>query len=231
MIEHPIHLELLRIPAGEFWMGSDPEKDKAARDNEQPQHRVSLAEFYLGRYPITNAQYAAFKKIEIPLGKENHPVVNVSWKDALAFSGWLSEQTGKNFRLPTEAEWEKAARGADGRIYPWGDEWDARRANSGESGIKGASSVGKYSPAGDSPYGVVDMSGNVWEWCQSKYAPYPYQPDDGREELAGEAARALRGGSWRYYHGYCRAATRFWIVPAYSNSFVGFRVALSPSSS
>ncbi|HLF03376.1 MAG TPA: SUMF1/EgtB/PvdO family nonheme iron enzyme, partial [Anaerolineales bacterium] len=161
IIEHPFHLELIRIPAGEFLMGSDPMKDKEARENEQPQHRLHLPEFYIGKYPITNAQYAAFKKIPIPAGQENHPVVNVSWRDAIAFCQWLSQQTSKTFRLPTEAEWEKAARGVDGRIYPWGDEWDATRLNSGESGPKTTTPVGAYSPRGDSPYGLADVSGNV----------------------------------------------------------------------
>jgi hypothetical protein len=129
-ITSPIHLELVRVPAGEFLMGSDPAKDKDAEDAEQPQHRVYLSEFYIGKYPVTNVQYAAFVKAtkheepvhwkpgKIPSGKENHPVVNVSWHDAVAFCQWLSRETGKAFRLPTEAEWEKAARGTDGRRWP-----------------------------------------------------------------------------------------------------------------
>ncbi|WP_296900207.1 SUMF1/EgtB/PvdO family nonheme iron enzyme [Thiohalocapsa sp.] len=132
-ITSPIHLELVRVPAGEFLMGSDPAKDKSAKDSEQPQHTVELPEFTIGKYPITNAQYAAFVQAtghrmprhweasEIPSGKEDHPVVNVSWHDAMDFCQWLSQETGKGFVLPSEAEWEKAARGTDGRIYPWGD--------------------------------------------------------------------------------------------------------------
>lgn len=175
VIEHPFHLELIRIPAGEFLMGSDPAKDKNAQPREQPQHRVYVSEFYIGKYPVTNAQYAAFTKIQIPSGKENHPVVNISWDVAVAFCEWLSQETGKQFRLPTEAEWEKAARGTDGRIYPWGNEWDAKRLNSSKSKIGGTTPVGKYSPAGDSPYGLADMSGNVWEWCADSFDEKEYQ--------------------------------------------------------
>ncbi|MBI1882373.1 MAG: SUMF1/EgtB/PvdO family nonheme iron enzyme, partial [Chloroflexi bacterium] len=117
-------------------MGSDPAQDKNARKDEQPQHRVYVSEFYIGKYTITNEQYAVFvqatkhrapiywKKGKIPAGKENHPVFYVSWDDAVVFCKWLSQETGRTFRLPTEAEWEKAARGTDGRIYPWGDQWD-----------------------------------------------------------------------------------------------------------
>ncbi len=122
-IESPIHLELVRVPGGEFVMGSDTKVDKDASSDEQPPHRLTLPEFYIGKYPVTNEQYAAFVKVtgraapghwnsgQIPTGKENHPVVNVSWKDAVAFGQWLSQASGKDFRLPTEAEWEKAARG------------------------------------------------------------------------------------------------------------------------
>ncbi len=104
VLERPFHLELIRIPAGEFLMGSDSAKDKEAFDDEKPQHRVHVAEFYMGKYPVTNAQCAAFKKIQIPSGRENHPAVDVSWDDAVAFCKWLSKETGKRFRLPTEAE-------------------------------------------------------------------------------------------------------------------------------
>ena len=115
-------------------MGSDPKVDKDATADEQPQHRLYLPEFYIGKYPVTNEQYAAFVKTgrqgapehwekgEIPAGKGDHPVVNVSWQDAVAFCRWLSRESGKTIRLPTEAEWEKAARGSDGRIYPWGND-------------------------------------------------------------------------------------------------------------
>ncbi|HXV44695.1 MAG TPA: SUMF1/EgtB/PvdO family nonheme iron enzyme, partial [Anaerolineae bacterium] len=157
-ITTPIHLELVRVPAGEFLMGSDPKKDKNASKDEQPQHRVHISEFYIGKYPLTNEQYATFIKAtkhrgpnhwkggKIPSGKENHPVVNVSWDDIVAFCEWLSRESGRTCRLPTEAEWEKAARGTDGLIFPWGNEWDPTRLNSREKGPGDSSPVGKYSP-------------------------------------------------------------------------------------
>jgi len=186
-ITSPIHLELVRVPTGEFLMGSDKSKDKDAQDNEQPRHRVCVSEFYIGKYPVTNAQHAAFLKVtkhevpehwkngKIPSGKENHPVVYVSWHDADVFCQWLSRETGKTFRLPTEAEWEKAARGTDGRIYPWGNEWDETKLNSAEAGPGDTTPVGQYSPAGDSPYGAADMSGNAWERCADWFDRQEYQ--------------------------------------------------------
>jgi formylglycine-generating enzyme required for sulfatase activity len=136
-VHAPIYIELVRVPSGEFLMGSDPTKDRHGdREKEQPQHLVFLHEYYIGRYPVTNFQYAAFvrstahqmprswKNGEFPSGKENHPVSDVSWNDAIAFCKWLSQASGKPFRLPSEAEWEKAARGTDGRIFPWGNSWD-----------------------------------------------------------------------------------------------------------
>ncbi len=204
VIDTPIRLELICIPAGEFLMG----------DNKD---LVDVAEFYIGKYPITNAQYAAFvqaknyngpdhwKEGRIPAGKESHPVVNVSWLDSVAFCDWLSQATSRQFRLPTEAEWEKAARGGQripgpggalmdnplpGRQYPWGDKFDKTKCNMDESGIGDTTPVGKYSPAGDSPYGVADLSGNVWEWCLNEYD----NPE--RIQLEGDAMRVVRGGSW-----------------------------------
>ncbi|MDY6875415.1 MAG: SUMF1/EgtB/PvdO family nonheme iron enzyme [Chloroflexota bacterium] len=215
-ITSPIHLELVRVPAGEFLMGGDKSKDKKAYDYEQPQHRLHVSEFYIGKYPVTNAQYAAFvratkqqvprhwKKGKIPSGKGNHPVVYVAWYDALAFCEWLSRETGKDFCLPTEAEWEKAARGTGGRIYPWGNgQPTAELCNFGNN-IGRTTPVGQYSPQGDSPYGCADMAGNVWEWTRSLWGKdwakpdfgYPYNPTDGRENLKAEVLRVLRGGSF-----------------------------------
>jgi len=192
----PIEPEMVLIPDGEFLMGSDPSVDKDARDDEQPQHTLYLPDYYLAKTPVTNAQYAAFVQVTYrqpggwkggkpPSGKEDHPVVNVSWHDAVAYCNWLAEVTGKPYRLPSEAEWEKGARGTDGRIYPWGNRWDAKRCNTGESGKEGTTPVGAY-PEGASPYGLLDMAGNVWEWTRSVYKSYPYDPDDGREDLQAE---------------------------------------------
>jgi formylglycine-generating enzyme required for sulfatase activity len=200
--------ELILIPAGEFLMGSDKIIDKSADDNEQPQHTVNLLEYYISKTPVTNAQYASFtaaidhhapyhwKRGQPPGGKEDHPAVVVSWHDAMAYCEWLAVITGKAYRLPTEAEWEKAARGADGRIYPWGNQWDPKRCNSQEGGPGRTTAVGQYSPQWDSLYGCVDMVGNVWEWCHSSYKSYPYDPDDDREDPEARGDRVLRGGAF-----------------------------------
>ena len=239
----PIRLELVRVPAGEFLMGSDPAKDSLAQKDEQPQHHLVLPEFHIGKYPITNEQYAVVVKAKgvrapdhwkhgrIPTGKEHHPVVNVSWDDALAFCDWLSQASGGTVRLPTEAEWEKAARGEEGRIWPWGNEWDATRLNSGVAGLGNTTPVGQYSPGGDSPYGCADMAGNVWEWCSSLYRSYPYDADDGRENPKATDRRVLRGGAFHYVARNVRCAVRLWDLPDYCHWDFGFRVVSSPRNS
>ena len=234
----PISLDLVRVPAGEFSMGSDRKRAQYAQDDEFPQHQLNLPEFHIGRYPVTNEQYQAFiqatgyrqprdwKARRMPLGKENHPVVAVKWIDAVAFCTWLSEETGQTFRLPTEAEWEKAARGTDGRIWPWGDEPpDGSRCNFGNQ-VRGTTPVGRYSPQGDSPYGCADMAGNVDEWCQSLHRPYPYQAGDGREDLKADGWRVLRGGSFDVALKDVRCASRNSIIPDIRDYYYGFRVAM-----
>jgi formylglycine-generating enzyme required for sulfatase activity len=243
-ITTPIQMELMRIPAGPFLMGSDPARDEQASDDEQPQHTLELPEFYIGKYPITNAQYATFvqatghrqpnhwKAGRIPAGKEAHPVVHVGWKDALAFCDWLKRETGREFTLPSEAEWEKAARGADGRIYPWGDDPPTPElCNFGEN-VGDTTPVGKYSPHGDSPYKCIDMIGNVWEWTRSIYTDYRYDPNDGREDLSVRGDHVLRGGSWGSSRPIARCASRCWLIPNFIdwNASYGFRVVVSPVS-
>ena len=205
-----------RIPAGPFLMGSDPGRDADAYDAEQPQHTVDLPyEYYVARYPVTVAQFEAFVQAsgykprdeDCLRGLPNHPVVWVSWHDALAYCEWLTVRlrewsetpeplahglrtAGWCVTLPSEAEWEKAARGIDGRLYPWGDDPNPNCANYRETGIGKTSAVGCF-PGGVSPYGVEEMSGNVWEWTRSLWGPewdkltfpYPYKPEDGREQL------------------------------------------------
>jgi len=215
----PFEPEMVLIPAGEFLMGSDPRKDQDAFNDEQPQHPLYLHDYYLAKTPVTNAQYLAFVQAtdrsapshwedgKIPRGKENHPVVNVTWRDAVAYCRWLSQVTGKPYRLPSEAEWEKAARGVDGRIYPWGNQWDASRCNTIEGGPGDATPVGAY-PQGVSPHGLLDMAGNVWEWTSSLYRSYPYQADDGREDAESSDSRVLRGGSFSGNRWLARCAVR-----------------------
>ncbi|MBI3244471.1 MAG: SUMF1/EgtB/PvdO family nonheme iron enzyme [Chloroflexi bacterium] len=230
------------IPAGKFVMGSRDD-NKQARDDERPQHTVEIPYTYrIARYPVTNAEFAEFvqaagyKSDAVKADLPDHPVVNVSWRDAQAYCKWLTEKLRAEgimgakeiARLPTEAEWEKAARGEYGKEWPWGDEWDASKCNSREGGPGTTTPVGKYSPQGDSPYGVADMAGNVWEWCQSKYAPYPYKVDDGREDLAGDERRVLRGGSFFGYVGGARCAFRYGHYPYSRFRNHGFRVAASP---
>lgn len=241
----PFEPEMILIPAGEFLMGSDPLVDKDAKDNEQPQHRLYLPDYYLAKTSVTNAQYLVFVRVtghsapdhwshdKFLAAKANHPVVKVSWYDAIAYCRWLTEVTGRAYTLPSEAEWEKGARGTDGRIYPWGSEWDASRCNSYQSGPGDTTPVGAY-PGGASPYGLLDMSGNVWEWTRSLWGQdwekpkfkYPYRPDDGREDLkaADRVLRVMRGGPWDGYVDGTRCDVRAWNFPIYSYGFLGFRV-------
>ncbi|MEK7325100.1 MAG: SUMF1/EgtB/PvdO family nonheme iron enzyme [Chloroflexota bacterium] len=232
------------IPAGKFVMGSRDD-NKLAQDNERPQHTVEIPYTYrIARYPVTNTEFAEFiqatgyksdaAKADLP----DHPVVRVSWRGAQEYCQWLTEKLRAGgmisakeiIRLPTEAEWEKAARGEYGREWPWGDEWDPTKCNSREGELGTMTPVGKNSPQGDSLYGVAETVGNVWEWCQSKYEPYPYQASDGREDLAGDDSRVGRGGSWNLNRRYCRAACRGRFVPVNFYNNIGFRVARSPVS-
>jgi formylglycine-generating enzyme required for sulfatase activity len=243
-----VGMELCLVPAGEFVMGSP---DGTGDDNEHPQHRVYLHSYYIGRTPVTQQQYARFvmemgggapccdmdwakpynwdrARKTFPQGKAQHPVVLVSWHDAEAWCRWAG------LRLPTEAEWEKAARGKDGRQYPWGERWEDGRCNSYESGKGGTTPMGTYSPAGDSPYGCADMAGNVLERTSSLYDPYPYDAGDGREDTATEGKRVLRGGSWYTQQEYVRSASRYGLEPTYwhlCTGGVGFRCSVSSTYS
>jgi formylglycine-generating enzyme required for sulfatase activity len=237
--EQFIEPEMVLFPDGEFTMGSDPGLDPEAMDDEGPPHTLHLPDYYLARTPVTNAQYAAFvqatdhrqpyhwKGKKAPRGTELHPVVNVSWFDALAYSDWLAEVTGRPYRLPSEAEWEKGARGDDGRIYPWGSEWNPERCNSREGGQGDTTPVDAY-PEGASPYGSLDMAGNVWEWTSTAYKAYPYDPEDGREELqvGDDVRRVLRGGAFVNLGWRLRSAFRGRDLPDFSFYDRGFRVAM-----
>lgn len=216
---------------------------------ESPQHRLVLPTFVIARTPVTNAlyaQYCAETGAAAPLhwhGKlpaealHNHPAVNVSWHAAQAFCGWLTSSVrdshvvaglaGRSvlaLRLPSEAEWELAARGSDGRSFPWGNEWQPGYANTRESGLGQTEAVGSY-PQGASPYGCLDMAGNVWEWTASLDHLYPYDAADGREDAEAPGRRILRGGCYANPQGYARCACRFRLAPSMSNEFLGFRLA------
>jgi formylglycine-generating enzyme required for sulfatase activity len=240
--KHPFEPEMILIPASEFLMGSDPEKDQNAQDDEQPQHCLYVPDYCLSKTPVTNAQYRAFvlaRGHEAPFGwtnrtpprgEKDHPVWDVSWYDALAYCRWLSEVTGKRYGLPSEAEWEKGARGTDGRIYPWGDQWEATRCNSAESGSGKTTSVYAY-PEGASPYGVLDMAGNVLEWTRSLWGfAYLYRSKDGRENLDAprDVHRVLRGGAFDDSLGLVRCAYRVRYGPHVRDMFIGFRVVMHP---
>ncbi len=224
--------EMIEIPTGPFWMGEGQER-----------HEITLPTYYIGKYPVTVGEFRRFVEAsgykpwysECLNGVANHPVVYVNWYDARAYCAWLTETwraAGKigadeALRLPTEAEWEKAARGATGRAYPWGEDWDAGLCNSTESGLSGTTPIGMY-PAGASPYGCLDMAGNVWEWCSSQHQSYPYRVDDGREDLTGNKSRVLRGGSYGSSASRVRCACRGNHPPDVGRSIgLGFRVARS----
>jgi formylglycine-generating enzyme required for sulfatase activity len=250
-------LGFVEIPEGSFVMGNE------AREREQPQHELTLPTYYIARYPVTVAQFRAFvedsgfqpRDADILRGVDNHPVVQVSWHEALAYCGWLTQklrewdgmpeplvtllrEEGWTITLPSEAEWEKAARGSeDKRRYPWGNDSDSNRANYDDTGIGTTSTVGCF-PGGASPYGVEDLSGNVWEWTRSLWGEdwqepdfdYPYDSEDGREDLeAGDdVRRVVRGGAFSDTEVLVRCASRFRSYPDFRFDYYGFRVVVSP---
>lgn len=301
-------LEFVRVPAGEFLMGSteaqvdaqvnatltqcyDSSKNciRPLFENQMPQHNVTLEEFWIGKTEVTNAQYKTFveaggyeqpgfwtvagwENLQQTVRSKSHwqkdcwgddnlngpdqPVVCVNWFEAVAYANWLALESGLSLRLPTEAEWEKAARGIDGRLWPWGNEPpDGSRLNfcdatcergwkdeSVDDGHQFTAPVGSY-PAGASPYGVLDMAGNVWEWTStasgfcnlrpSNFA-YPYQANDGREDMDGRYCRILRGGGWNglvwsNYPDITNTVFRYGFQPAYLADHFGFRVVVSMS--
>jgi formylglycine-generating enzyme required for sulfatase activity len=231
--------EMLFIPSGEITMGSE---DVEAAPNERPLTRVSISHFYLSRYLITNADYEQFdashKHKRMPGAGDNHPVVYVSSLDAIRFCQWLSSREHRKYRLPTEAEWEYAARGTDGRRYPWGNyagrgdlanfadkntvfAWSDREIDDGYSET---SPVGAF-PLGASPFGIEDMAGNVWEWCHDYFAPYQAsQKTNPRGPVTG-VRRVYRGGSWKSRFNSLRTTVRGSNAPNYSCNDLGFRIA------
>ncbi len=244
-------MEFMLVPKGKFIMGSKDD-DKDATNNEKPQHTVEIPyDFWMTRFTVTSEQYQAFVKAkngEHPVSgwekKKDHPVVKVSWQDVMKYVRWLNESCHPEIanlattfniqpatfalRLPTESEWEKAARGVYGNIYPWGNEFDQSRCNSRESGKKNTVLVGAY-PSGASPYRCEQMSGNVWEWTHTLWgSEYPYKVENGREAERVSGSRVVRGGSFLDDRRYVRCAYRFHFDPDDRVANRGFRVVLAP---
>jgi formylglycine-generating enzyme required for sulfatase activity len=261
-------LGFVEVPEGEFIMGSDPARDPGALPEEQPQHPVQLPGYFIGRYPVTVAQFAAFVEASNYQPSDptwlrdpaNRPVVWVAFDDALAYCDWLGKTLhdwdetpeplagllrggGYHITLPSETEWERAARDTDGRLYPWGDDPpEPRHANYRDTGIGGMSPVGSF-PDGASACGCLDMAGNCWEWTRNVWGRSFDKPDfgysnasgDGLENLAAacNTPRVLRGGAFYDVVSFLRCAVRdrhrhfpdprYWLV--------GFRVVVSPSIS
>jgi formylglycine-generating enzyme required for sulfatase activity len=243
---------MVEVPAGEFLMGSDGDPNALA--DEYPQRAVYLDAFWIDQTEVTNEQFAAFlneqgnqteggvARLDLEdvdslvervdgtfrprSGYVDHPVIEVSWFGAAAYCQWVGK------RLPSEAEWEKAARGADARIYPWGDQWDFARANTDEQGPGRTSPVGSY-PSGTSPHGALDMAGNVWEWVADWYDGdhYGQSPDRNPTGPPSGNFRVLRGGAWSRSYVRARSANRNASYPVRGDEGLGFRCAAHPASS
>ena len=235
---NPSGAPMVLIPEGEFVMGSEAPD---AGPDERPLTLVALNEFYLSRYPVTNAQYEQFdpshRQKRMNGAGDDHPVVSVTSLEALKYCQWLGEKDWKTYRLPTEAEWEYAARGTDGRKYPWGNQdrrggtanfadastsfaWREPQVN---DGYPETSPVGAF-PGGASFFGIEDMAGNVWEWCLDFYKPLSGSPTRNPRGASSGSKRLYRGGSWKSRFSNLRATARSSNAANYSCNDVGFRI-------
>ncbi len=233
-----LDLDMLLVPAGQFLMGSDTADSQG---NEQPVTLVTLSAFYMARYPVTNGMFEKFDPAHqlkrAPWADQSHPVVYVSSLEAEEFCKWLSQREGRKYRLPTEAEWEYAARGGDTRIFPWGDRTisgnvanfaDVRtqfawRESRVDDGFAESAPVGSF-PRGASPFGVEDMAGNVFEWCLDSLEPYKGREIINPKVLKQTTKRVYRGGSWKSRVSSLRCCARNANVPTYQSNDVGFRI-------
>ncbi len=228
--------EMVQVPAGEFTMGVTMEQIKTIvrkvggaekdQENATPVRKINLPAFSIDKYEVTNGQYKKFMDAAkhpapefweggaLPAGKEKHPVTGVMWNDAVAYCKWAGK------RLPTEEEWEKAARGTDGRIFPWGNKWKRKVAHTAERNKFDTMAVGKY-PKGASPYGALDMAGNVAEWTASAYKPYPGTTV--QNEFFGDNRNVVRGGSWDDAKHYAVTTNRSKYTPVTTFENLGFR--------
>ncbi len=257
-VRKPFEPDTVLVPAGPFLMGSDGPDDQ---EWEKPRHSVDLPDYRIGKHPVTNAQYLAFVQAKRtlvtpemgwvlapigqtpPTGKEDHPVVGVSWDEAMDYCRWLSQRTGRTYRLPGEAEWEKAAAWAPAqasqpvapRRYPWGNTWDATRCQIGATETAAVTAH----PEGASAYGCQDMAGNVWEWTNTQWGrerpvaeySYPYRADDGREQPEPATGlhrelRICRGGSFQDGPQQLACSTRARFAADSRHPARGFRVAM-----
>ena len=224
---------LLPIPEGWFWMGSE-----TGQDNERPVHRVWVAGFYLAACQVTNADYARFLRAtgtqpppswdDPNFNQREQPVVAVSWFEAVKYCDWLSSVTGQRYRLPTEAEWERAARGgAEGKLFPWGDAPPQSLPDYEKRWETGPEPVAQYAP---NPFGLHDICENVHEWCSDWYQAdyYALSPDRNPRGPETGKRRSSRGGSWRHHIKVARCAARSSIPPDFHYADYGFRVAREP---
>ncbi|MFA5859110.1 MAG: formylglycine-generating enzyme family protein [Elusimicrobiota bacterium] len=215
----PLELGMVQIPAGNFTMGLT-----SGNSDEQPAHTVYLDAYYIDKYEVTFEQYDRFcdatgrsKPSDDGWGRGSRPVTNVTWEDANAYAKWAGK------RLPTEAEWEKAARGTDQRTYPWGEGIDSTKCNYNNN-VGKTTVVGSYESE-KSPYGCYDMAGNVWEWCNDWYGTYPSGTVNNPTGPATGSYRVLRGGSWNFDDYSCRSANRLIDYPYGRHNDLGFRCA------
>jgi eukaryotic-like serine/threonine-protein kinase len=221
---------MVYVQAGKFTMGSN------SYDDEKPIHKVTLHAYWIDQTEVTNALYvkcvdagvcqppsspASSMRSGLYYGNpefNDYPVIHVDWNKAKTYCKWAGR------RLPTEAEWEKAARGTDERTYPWGNDSPTNDLLNFNGSVGDTTQVGTY-PNGASPYGAYDMAGNVWEWVSSMYQPYPYSATDGREDLSANGSRVLRGGAWDHNDYLVRSVSRGGYKPSYDSGYVGFRCA------